>query len=112
MNADVMAYIGRCRKCNVIVMACVDKPYHADATADAVAECIRFGDIVERVTMQFVRDNPWGECKCDQPAQLPLVGGLGFEFVATKALADIAEARRLMEVTLRTGGTGPLQEQQ
>lgn len=64
--SEFMSYIARCPKCNAIVMACVDDPKHAKDTARAVAESIRDGDVIERVTCEYVRVN-WSDCKCGKP---------------------------------------------
>lgn len=64
--SEFMSYIACCPKCKAIVMACVDDPKHAKDTAKAVAESIRDGDIIERVTCEYVRAN-WSACKCNEP---------------------------------------------
>lgn len=56
-----MAYISR-KPCGCLVMASVDDPKHADATAREVAKAIRQGEKVERVTVEFVREMRW---RCD-----------------------------------------------
>jgi hypothetical protein len=65
-----MAYIGRCAECRGIVAAYVDDPKHRrgkDGSARFVADLMRYGKIIERVTCQFVRDNMSGcteGCSC------------------------------------------------
>lgn len=68
MNEDVPSYIGRCPKCNGIVMAYVDKPEYAAEIAKAVAECIQDGYIVERVTVGYVRTHKFS-CSCKEIAE-------------------------------------------
>ena len=65
------SYIARCKcGCGGIVMATVDIPKHKKETAKTVAECIRDGLVVERVTVGYVRSNPFGCQKKDQQEQL------------------------------------------
>lgn len=51
-----MAYIAK-RECGCIVMACVDNPEHRRDTAKEVAQAIREGYVIERVSSDFVREN-------------------------------------------------------
>lgn len=62
-RAATPAYIGRA-PCGCIRFACVDEPVHAKDNAKEIAKLIRDGWTVERVTVQFVRDN-WGP-GCEQ----------------------------------------------
>lgn len=67
--AQAMAYIARCKcGCGGVTMAAVDAPEHAEDIALSVAECIRDGDHIERVTVEYVRsffkDNQFG-CLAD-----------------------------------------------
>ena len=62
-NADHPAYIGR-SPCGCITFATVDMPEHKRTVAKEVAQAMRDGLTIERVTVQFVREN-WGP-GCDQ----------------------------------------------
>jgi hypothetical protein len=57
------AYIGR-RPCGCIGFATVDDPKYAKDNAKEIAKVIKLGWTVERVTVQFVREN-WGP-GCEQ----------------------------------------------
>ena len=70
MNAELElrkktpAYIALC-KCGAIVMATVDKPEYAGNVANDVADCIRRGFKIERVTVGYVHDKGGlGTCTC------------------------------------------------
>ena len=54
--SDTMAYIGR-KKCGCYVAATVDDPNDPKETAKSVADFVKSGLTIERVTAQFVRDN-------------------------------------------------------
>lgn len=62
---ETPAYIARCKKCNAIVMATVDIPEHAEDVANDIADCVRRGFTIERVTVGYVRQN-WSSCTCTQ----------------------------------------------
>ena len=57
-----MAYIAR-KSCGCMVAAAVDEPDHREDTANEIAEWIRAGLTVERVTVDYVRAN-WRTCAC------------------------------------------------
>ena len=69
------SYMGRCRECSGVMMVCTDEPDHADTIADSV----RAGRIVERVSLEYVRSDSWRwGCTCQveptaDPVQLELV---------------------------------------
>ena len=64
---ETPAYIARCKTCGAIIMATVDKPEYAENVADDVADCIRRGFAIERVTVGYVHKNGGlDECKCTQ----------------------------------------------
>ena len=63
MTDQQMAYIGRCSECNNIAFAAVDKPHVIADVAGEIAEMLRDGWTVERVTSKFVREN-YGGCNC------------------------------------------------
>jgi len=55
-----MAYVAYCADCDGLIAATVDKPEYRrgkDETARFVADQIREGNRIERVTWQFVREN-------------------------------------------------------
>ena len=65
MIEERMSYIGRCRQCHKVYMAVVDEPEHADDVARDVAKVLADGDTIERVTVEWVREN-WGDtCDCE-----------------------------------------------
>ncbi len=66
MSKDKPAYIGRCKKCGAISMATVDIPEHADDVALDVADCIRRGLSIERVTVGYVHEHSLSDCTCEQ----------------------------------------------
>lgn len=60
-DEDYPAYIARCKcGCNGIVVAIADNPKHKKETAKEVAGCIEDGLSIERVTVGYVRSNPFG----------------------------------------------------
>lgn len=69
-DEETHAYIGRMRDCGCFVAATVDSG--DKRTADNVAEFIEDGLIIERVPMQFVRDNRWGCVHKPTQESLPL----------------------------------------
>lgn len=64
-DENVPSYIGRCPKCNGIVMACVDEPQYTEDTAEYLCEAVKDGLIIERVTVGYVREN-WNGCQCEK----------------------------------------------
>ncbi len=69
--SDGFAYIGRA-PCGCIRSACVDNEIVGKKdVAKAVAEMVRYGLTVDRVTIEDVRaDKTWKGCeKCDPPAK-------------------------------------------
>ncbi len=63
-TTDRIAYVARC-KCGGLVMACVDQPEHRKETAKAVADSIRKGYSIERITCEAIRTTErfcMGEC--------------------------------------------------
>lgn len=62
------AYIARC-KCGTIIMATVDRPEYAEDVANDVADCIRRGFAVERVTVGYVHENGLTECTCKKEGE-------------------------------------------
>ena len=74
MNANAgpstHAYAGRCRKCERVVSLCVDLLENANDCAEAVAESIRDGQYIERVTIEQARaSGPWCTCHMEGGAQ-------------------------------------------
>jgi hypothetical protein len=65
--AESMAYIGK-KSCGCIVAACVDNPEHKREIARNLAEWIRDGLTIERVTCDFVRNCKFG-CDCNKTNQ-------------------------------------------
>lgn len=65
-----MSYVGYCGDCGGMIAAAVDSPDRRkgkDGTAKLVADLMREGHTIARVTCQFVRDNLNGctaECPC------------------------------------------------
>ena len=57
------AYAGKCRVCGALCAAVVDRPEHKDDAAEAVAEFIRDGLEVNRITVEEVRAQ-FDTCKC------------------------------------------------
>jgi hypothetical protein len=72
MSADkeeTYSYICRCKcKCNGIIFATVIDPNRAETTARDVAEMIREGYEIERVTVKYVREFGFG---CKKPNLQP-----------------------------------------
>lgn len=64
--AEPMSYIARCRVCGGTTMATMDTPGHARDVSRLVAEHIRAGDTIDRVTSDYVRQN-WKSCTCVEP---------------------------------------------
>lgn len=65
--SEPMAYAEYCGSCGNMVGAAVDRPEFANETAEFVAESIRAGNRIERVTCEFTRGklrrcSP--ECSC------------------------------------------------
>ena len=56
-----MAYIARA-KCNCIKMAIADNPKRLEEIANELADCIKDGLIIERVSMDYVKKNFTLEC--------------------------------------------------
>ena len=55
------SYIARCKcGCGGTIMATVDVPERKRETAKEIAKCIRDGYAIERVTVGYVRSNPFG----------------------------------------------------
>jgi hypothetical protein len=57
------SYIGKCKKCGNYVAVVADEAGFEKETAKIVAEFIKDGLIIERVTHDFVREN-FSPCKC------------------------------------------------
>ena len=70
-NENTPAYIARCPKCNGIVMAAVDNGYDRQALAKDIAQAIRDGYTVERVTVGWVRSHANEWCMCDAEGGKP-----------------------------------------
>ncbi len=70
-NENVPAYIARCPKCNGIVMAAVDDGNDRQALAKDIAQAIRDGYTVERVTVGWVRSHANEWCTCDTEGDNP-----------------------------------------
>lgn len=62
-ESERMAYAGRCPKCGHLCAAAVDEPTHKRDTAKFVADMMRDGLNVERVTCEYVRQNLLS-CEC------------------------------------------------
>ena len=58
-----MSYIGKCSKCEGMVMAVMDNPKHKEDTAKEVAGIIKAGYIIERKPVDVVRNLEWCTCK-------------------------------------------------
>lgn len=67
-RTEDMAYIGRCGDCDAIVLAIVDTPERKKDVAKEIAQAVREGQRIERVTCEAVRTAPdWGctpACPC------------------------------------------------
>ena len=57
-----MAYVSRCAACKKIVTAVVDNPAHKREVAREVADAIRLGEAVERVSVGDVRRAEFCSC--------------------------------------------------
>lgn len=65
-KAKVPAYIGYCPQCGAHHMCVVDDGQYPKMVANAVASCVRIGDIVERTTVGWVWENfKWASCDCN-----------------------------------------------
>ena len=60
--SETMAYVGHCQKCDALLAAAVDEPKYARDNAKFVAQMIRDGLRVDRVSVAAVRAGAW--CKC------------------------------------------------
>jgi hypothetical protein len=67
---NVMAYISRC-VCGGITFACVDRPEYAKDTAKDIAQLIRDGRAVERVTLEVTRSGWCSNSKKCRAASQP-----------------------------------------
>lgn len=63
MSDQVYAYVGKCASCGAVRFAAVDRPEDKRQVARDVAEAIRDGFVVERVTVEAARAMPWA-CTC------------------------------------------------
>lgn len=61
------AYVGRRPTCGHVVFATVIDPQHALATAKSVADAIRDGLAIERMSVEAVRVADW--CPLDCPSR-------------------------------------------
>ena len=57
------SYLVTCQVCGGMTGACTDDPADTKTTAKFIAEQVRFGYAVSRVTVADVRKAPW--CTCD-----------------------------------------------
>lgn len=58
-----MAYVGRCRGCQRLVMATVDSEEHKKDVAKEVQRAIKEGLTIERMSIEAVRKADFG-CEC------------------------------------------------
>jgi hypothetical protein len=63
MSAESMAYAGTCPTCGNMTAACVDTDDHKRGTAKFIAQMVRDGLTVERVTCEHVRQT-MTMCSC------------------------------------------------
>ena len=68
MSAPEMAYLARAA-CGCTKVATIDRPEMADLNAEMIAECIRDGLTVERVTVEYVRENWRASCDVCKSAE-------------------------------------------
>ena len=64
---DRMAYVGR-QECGCIIAATVDNPAHKNHVANDLAEWVRDGLTIERLTLEEAREQ-FG-CKCVEQLEL------------------------------------------
>ena len=75
MTDEGMSYIGRA-ECGCIVACCVDNPFHKKDTAEALSDFIKDGLTIERVTVQFVRENFGCKHRKDNPQKAKMLQGV------------------------------------
>lgn len=66
-DTEHMAYAGYCKECGRMVAAVVDDPNRPRDVAKSVAEFMRGGVRIERLTCQAVREAAWmctDDCAC------------------------------------------------
>lgn len=66
-KAALPAYLVTCPKCGGTMGACTADRAHVKETAKFIAEQIRYGLVVNRVTVADVRKAAW--CSCDGPVE-------------------------------------------
>lgn len=69
----MMSYIGKCKDCGNVVAAVVDEPGREKETAKDVAEFIKDGLLIERVSAEYVRKN-FSYCECNKDKQIAIPG--------------------------------------
>lgn len=67
-DPEPMAYIGRA-PCGCIRMAVVDDPNHKRDVAREIANAVKHGEAVERVTCEYVRQTKWTRPDCTEHAR-------------------------------------------
>ncbi len=55
-EAQIMCYIGR-KSCGCVVAATVDEPQYREDVAKDIADWLRSGLTIERVTVEYARQN-------------------------------------------------------
>lgn len=63
-DSQPMSYVGICRACDGVMMLTVDEADRRDSVADEVADCIRYGYIVERLSVEDARERAAKWCEC------------------------------------------------
>lgn len=65
-ETEPLAYIAR-KSCGCFIYAGIDTPTAASENAREIAWCIRKGYTIERVTVQYVRENWRSSCEACKP---------------------------------------------
>lgn len=73
MNPPEYCYVGR-KPCGCTVAACMDMPKHKKDVAKFLADCVKDGLTIERVTLDDARCT-LKRCECKQGVELPLFKG-------------------------------------
>lgn len=68
INKPTHSYIGRC-KCGAVLAVTADMPDNLKSTAQAVADMIKAGLMIERVPFDYVREH-FGGCTCEKQMAL------------------------------------------
>ena len=69
---QTMAYVARCPTCERAVVLMVDVPDCRKEHAKEIAQCIRDGYVIERMTVEEARQQPLVcECRQKEPQPVP-----------------------------------------